>query len=149
MEKIQFKRLETMDEVYRSMCWATGENIDRAALKIMKARKSFDPKNSYGEVINAFACYVKHTMMGYIEFDITKYSRTLELKELIVAPKFRNKGYGTRLFSSLVMYCRTNDLKLINFTDPNEKLLEFLKNRGFVNIYSDIYEFTIPKLQKI
>jgi len=60
-----------------------------------------------------------------------------QIQDLIVDPKFRNKGVASTLLDTVMKYCKEKKIKqiILNVWDDNDKAKNLYKKHGFKSMY--------------
>jgi ribosomal protein S18 acetylase RimI-like enzyme len=104
---------------------------------------SKDGETFYKEMVTksdscALVAESKGEIVGYIVGNLKKEqirvkSKYAELEDMLVLPKFRNQGIGSKLLEEFISWCKQKGISCLSakVTVKNQQAVKFYKERGF------------------
>lgn len=77
----------------------------------------------------------KNNVIAFVFFNVSSWADGPQaiLEEIVVDPKYQNKGIGNNILDFAHKYLKSIDVKyIILWTKNNERLLNFYKNQGYL-----------------
>ncbi len=113
--------------------------------RMKKTNKSYEVKlfADYIEHPIAFGVFERKQLVGFIEGEYVEWNNTFRIWEIYVEPKFRKKGYGSKLFKHMERHvldtkARAIILEVQSCNDPAIKFYESL-SMHFIGINTLAY----------